>query len=205
MSRTGKNRFDDAGWREVSSAAGEDSVMALATHECVELLEQGLALIPALSDEEYRSSDPTPTNRNGWSSPGSHLRHLLDFVDCLLMGIEARRVDYTSRKRRTDTETSREAGSRGLAKSIQGLAHIRSLDARLPLEVRPEPNQGWSRPSLAREIQFVSAHVVHHFALIRISLSKRGIEVPLEFGVAASTRAHLAVNRSGDRSRTRFT
>jgi len=114
------------------------------------------------------------------------------------MGIDSRRIDYTARKRRAETEESRKSGYRSLEEGIEGLSRIRSLDPRLPLEIRPEPNQGWSRSSLARELQFVSAHAVHHFALIRLSLAKRGIEFPAEFGVAASTRAHLAENGSRD-------
>lgn len=164
--------------------------MNRATDELIELLRQGSALLETLTDEEYRGGVETETE--AWSSPGAHARHLLDFVDCLLAGLDARRIDYTARKRRSDVEDSRECGCSEIARTIEDLEGLRGLDARLPIEVRPEPAQAWSQSTLARELQFVSSHVVHHHALIRMTLAHRGIEAPPEFGVAPSTLDHRA-------------
>ena len=60
------------------------------------------------------------------------------------------------------------------------------------MEVRPEPDQDWTRSTLSREMQFVSTHVIHHHALIRLTLAQRGVEAPPEFGVAPSTLAYRA-------------
>lgn len=160
--------------------------MSRAANECIEFLLEGGALIEALADEDYAF----PCEGSAWSSPGAHTRHFLDFVDCLLTGIDAQRIDYTARKRRSDVEESRMVGCREIALAVEGLERIRHLDGRLPLEVRPEPNQDWTRSTLSRELQFVSGHVVHHQALIRMTLAHRGVEAPSNYGVAPSTRAH---------------
>ena len=168
--------------------------MSRASDALIDLLRQGLALIDVLSDEDYAASLETTMQAadSSWASPGAHTRHFLDFVDCLLAGIDAQRIDYTARKRRPEVETHREVGRRQIDHAIDGLERIRALDGRTPIEVRPEPGQDWTRSSLSREMQFVSTHVIHHYALIRLTLAQRGIEAPPEFGVAPSTLAYRA-------------
>ncbi|MDH3494762.1 MAG: hypothetical protein OEM82_14505, partial [Acidobacteriota bacterium] len=45
----------------------------------------------------------------------------------------------------------------------------------------------WLPTSLARELEFLHSHTVHHYALIAAKLGSMNIEVPFEFGVAPST------------------
>jgi hypothetical protein len=160
----------------------------------IELLRQAHGLLEALTDDDYASPLETTTQATDatWASPGAHTRHLLDFVDCLLAGIDARRIDYTARKRDPEVETCRDAGRRRIEGAIGGLERLGDLEGRMPIEVRPEPGQDWTRSSLAREIQSVATHVIHHHALIRLTLALREIETPPDFGVAPSTLAHLA-------------
>jgi len=168
--------------------------LSRAADELIELLQQGYALAASLSDEDYAASIQTETDGAvaSWASPGAHTRHLLDFVGCLLSGMDAQRIDYTARKRRGEVETNREVGRREIESAIEGLERIRHLEGRLPVEVRPEPDQDWTRSTVARELQFVSTHVLHHHALIRLTLAQRGVEAPPEFGVAPSTLRYRA-------------
>lgn len=169
-----------------------DSALSRAASELIELLRQGHALVASLSDEDYGAS--TETTIEGavarWASPGAHVRHLLDFVGCLLSGLDAQRIDYTARKRRGQIETDRERGRQAIEQAIERLEQIRHLEGRLPVDVRPEPDQDWTRSSLARELQFVSTHVLHHHALMRLTLAQRGVETPPDFGIAPSTLRH---------------
>ena len=153
---------------------------------CTQVLQQGLDLIEALSPEDYALNE----EHTVWSSPGAHTRHMLDFLDCLLTGLDGQIVDYTARKRRIDVEVSQTVGAREVRRSMESLERLAILDGRLALDVRSDADQKWSQSTLAREVQFVTAHVVHHHALIRLTLAHRGIEAPHDFGVAPSTRAH---------------
>ena len=184
-----------------SARSSFDAGMRRAIDECIALLEQGRALIEAIEDEDYVEApsaiDTPDAVSNAWSSPGAHTRHLLEFVGCLLRGLDARRVDYTARRRRADLETSRAAARREIADAIEGLQRVRALPGDQALVVRPEPEQDWTRSTLAREVQFVSSHAVHHHALIRMTLSHRGVEAPPEYGVAPSTLAYEARQRDG--------
>ncbi|MCP4907931.1 MAG: DinB family protein [bacterium] len=162
--------------------------------DCTRILQQGLSLIEALPAEDYAF----PEEESVWSSPGAHTRHMLDFVFCLLTGLDARNVDYTARKRRADIENSQEIGIREIRQCIDRLDLLRPLDRNLELDIRTDANQEWVRSTLGRELQFVTAHVVHHHALIRMTLARRGIEAPYEYGVAPSTLAYRAANRSDE-------
>jgi len=159
-----------------------------AALDCGALLEDGLDLIEALSDEDYGFL----ADEGIWSSPGAHTRHLLDYVDCLVVGLDARRVDYVARKRRLDVERSREAGLAALRDAIETLRRLVAFDERLVLEVRADAGEDWCGSTLARELRFVASHAIHHHALIRLTLSRRGVEAPPEYGVSASTLAHRA-------------
>ena len=43
------------------------------------------------------------------------------------------------------------------------------------------------RSSLSRELQTLSSHTIHHFALIAITLRVHGFEVDPDFGMSPST------------------
>lgn len=163
-----------------------------AAGECAELLRQGLDLIEALADEHYAPNDAGLDDAPGTASVGAHFRHAIDFFDCLLTGLDARRIDYSTRKRRVDVEHARPAGTREIRRALEGLEALRALEESLPLEVRTEPEQTWAHSTLARELHFVAGHTLHHYALVRLTLVGLGIEAPPEFGIAPSTLAHRA-------------
>ena len=163
---------------------------------CADVLRQGFELIEALADEEY-AFDVFEGGSPVWSSPGAHTRHILDYLDCLLTGLDAQRIDYTNRKRRLDVEQSRTVGLREIERSTESLERLTHLESQLPLDVRSDMNQEWSKSTLSRELQFVIGHVIHHYALIRLTLAHRGIEAPSEYGVAPSTLAHRSSDQTG--------
>ena len=51
----------------------------------------------------------------------------------------------------------------------------------------PEP---WSQSTIRRELQYLQAHTVHHYALIAFILRLQGREPAASFGVAPSTLRH---------------
>jgi hypothetical protein len=46
--------------------------------------------------------------------------------------------------------------------------------------------------SLSRELQVLSSHTIHHFALIAVTLRAHGVQMDADFGMAPSTLRHLA-------------
>ena len=168
---------------------------ASASGNCARLFEQGRDLVASLAPGTYGA---IPEARS-FSSIGVHLRHVVDYLDCLLTGLDARSIDYTARRRCLDVETSPEAGLRELARCIEALDKLDPRRERLAVDVRCDEGDAWVASTLARELHFVASHTVHHFALIRLTLAGLGHATPADFGVSPSTLAHRD-RRIGGRS-----
>lgn len=153
------------------------------------LVDQGIRLLRALPDDAFTSAQ-TP----GSAAPavGPHFRHCLDFYLCFLDGLERGLIDYDGRERRPDVERNRETAIAALAAVAERLAHIASDRLTEPIAVHPEATPADDRvdSTVARELQFLSSHTVHHYALIALALRLDDRPVPAEFGVAPSTLEH---------------
>ena len=171
---------------------------ALLAGRNIHSLRQALALVERIDDRAYRETPPGFAPHRA----GAHLRHILEFFECFLDGIESGRIDYDARRRDLSVETSRPAA---IAKIRTILA---SLENRLPAEdrtirVRVEDSYGsplddpYLTSSAGRELQVLCSHTIHHFALIAMTLTAHGIPVDREFGMAPSTLRYLNQRTSG--------
>lgn len=152
------------------------------------ILKQGEALLIRLRDDAYTRCLPAVFG----SSIGAHIRHNLDHYTCFLAGLPYRRIDYTARPRDTRIETERahalsEFASLGRTFEALNLSH----DA---LRVRSEsnPHNAPAPSSMARELEFLLSHSVHHYAIVAILCRLQDIAVEDGFGVAPSTLRHRA-------------
>lgn len=122
---------------------------------------------------------------------GQHVRHIIELFLCLENGYTTGIVNYEKRKRDPLIETDHQLARQLLEGIYRG---IDRPDKSLLLE------GGYDGPSgeplsvatnYYREVIYNLEHTVHHMALIRVGLAEvSDIEVPLEFGVAASTMKH---------------
>jgi hypothetical protein len=55
-----------------------------------------------------------------------------------------------------------------------------------------EVQDSFMRSSVSRELQVLSSHTIHHFALIAMTLRAHGVDLDPEFGMAPSTLRYLA-------------
>ncbi len=154
-----------------------------------ELVHQGIRLLRRLPDDAFTSGQST---NSAAPAVGPHFRHCLDFYLCFLDGLERGLVDYDGRERRPDVERDRETAIEALAAVAERLSRVEA--DRLPesIQVHPEAMPAEERvdSTVARELQFLSSHTVHHYALISIALRLDDRPVPTEFGVAPSTLEH---------------
>lgn len=157
-----------------------------AGRDCILLLRQGRSLFARLADAIYSA----PGALGGAAGAGAHLRHVLDYVDCLLAGADAGSIDYTIRRRCREVERSATAGVRELDRCIESLGKLEPERERASVDVRCDEGEPWVVSTLARELRFVASHAVHHFALIQLVLAHHGEATPADFGVSPSTLAH---------------
>lgn len=161
----------------------------------VRILDQGLEMLRALDDDAYGRSAP-----GGRASAGAHLRHVLDYYRCFLGGLAGGRIDYDARERDPGIEASTDTAGAAIAAIVGGLEKLTPDDAGIAVEVKVDTAAAegsgliWSRSSVARELQFLLSHTVHHYALISMTLRNAGVELGDDFGVAPST---LEYRRAG--------
>jgi hypothetical protein len=155
----------------------------------VSLLEQASDLLSSLDDRIYAQTvQGIPSLRIG-----AHLRHLLEFYECFLDGLPSRLIDYELRRRDPRVENNRSAALSRMDEVIGQLQMLAPVEA--AVWVRPEDlpeSDALLRSSTARELQVLSSHTTHHFALIAVALQAFGLEVDPSFGVAPSTLRYRA-------------
>ena len=154
------------------------------------LLRQAEALLRTLTDEVYGTVPQGMAPHRA----GGHLRHILEFYESFLDGLASGVVDYDARKRDIPVERSCWAASARIRVTLRRLAAV-SCDAALEvrMEDAPEALRDCLLPSsVVRELQVLSSHTVHHFALLAMALRGHGVAVDPSFGMAPSTLRYEA-------------
>ena len=173
----------------------------MAIETCKELvqvnkgwLRQALALLDQMDDETFSTSPPGLAPHR----VGSHLRHVLEFYQCFLHGLATSRIDYDDRKRDESIERRRQSATTCIRSIISLLEEVSSFEEDWELAVRMENadpsanNDVYLISSVGRELQALSSHTIHHFALIAITLRLHGFDVDQDFGMSPSTLRYQA-------------
>jgi hypothetical protein len=157
----------------------------------IEILRQGENLLAKISDEAYVRKVTVAFN----ASIGGHYRHCLDHFSALLEAATAGDLNYDHRERDTLVENDRFAALNatcelraGFEKFNAGLL-MRRLDVTCKTSYATSGSQV-SPSTVGREVIYVVAHAVHHYALIGVMGGVMGLALPAGFGVAPSTLKH---------------
>ncbi len=163
---------------EDSLESAEDVLLKTLIDE----LERSVQIIDAVDDISFCRI------ANNTGGIGAQFRHNLDFVGSLLKGIDIGRIDYNDRERDERVETDRQYAARRFTDAIERLSGLSPRIMAKSVLIRSEiDNDTWLSSSVAREVEFVHSHTVHHHALIGEKLAGFGIKVTENFGVAPST------------------
>ena len=124
------------------------------------------------------------------STIGQHVRHVLDHIDCLITAHDSLVVDYSKRKRQQLIETRIDSAihqARWLASELHRLP-----SGCTPVDVTETDETGitHSQSSIARELEFINSHSIHHYAMIKLLYQSFGYTLDDHFGVAPSTIAY---------------
>ena len=154
-------------------------------------LEQGIRLLSEMDDSVYTHTDSPIYN----SGIGDHYRHCLEHYLCFLDGIDARSIDYDARKRDKRISSDRLYAVEVTEQIIQQLNRIACEGAplKVKMDCRLDDEAGvvWTDSTPERDLQYLQAHTIHHYALIAMILRLQGHEPGEGFGVAPSTLAYL--------------
>lgn len=158
-------------------------------YDNIAYLEQGVALLEEIDDEHYAATLPPVFE----SSVGAHIRHILDHFCCLLDGLHSGRVDYDRRARDARIENDREFALVTLRATIDRLLALPAGEHEIPLDVHMDSGSDapvWAPSSLTRELQFLTSHTIHHYALVAAILGNAGRNTSPGFGISPSTLRH---------------
>jgi uncharacterized damage-inducible protein DinB len=150
------------------------------------ILSQLAVLLEKMSPEQYM----TPVESLSGSGVGSHVRHILEFYECLIQGIESGVVDYDSRSRIKLIESDVDYAKKVLEKIVQVINTTRTnINLKLKLDLSTGNNPVIIDTTFNRELAYNIEHAIHHMAIIKIgvSLAYPTINLDKDFGVAYST------------------
>ncbi|GAB5520650.1 MAG: hypothetical protein RhofKO_29010 [Rhodothermales bacterium] len=156
-------------------------------------LEQGIALIRDLDDDAFTTTQP-PYYGSGINA---HMRHTIEHYISFLDGLPHDRIDYDARKRDPRLEASRAFTIETLERIIEGLRQMAGADRAVTVKLDSDHESEcvdaelpWSQSTRKRELQYLLAHTVHHYALIAMILRLQDRTPHEDFGVAPSTLKH---------------
>ena len=153
-------------------------------------LRQALSVIEGLDDTTYASSPAKFAPHR----VGGHVRHILEFYECFIKGVESAVIDYDARQRERAVEQSVRTASVEICRIIRCFETSQLCgEARVRVRMEDSFARGCDlmESSISRELQVLSSHTIHHFALIAVTLRLHGVEVDPEFGMAPSTLRYL--------------
>ncbi len=141
-------------------------------------LRQAVEVLDGIDDQAYADA-------------GGQFRHVVEFYECFLEGLRRRHVDYDARRRDCTVQAHRVVALSRCLSLIQKFEteSLPRIDTPICLQVEDSPGLTVTS-TVGRELQALSSHTVHHFALISMILKARGALVDSSFGVAPSTLRH---------------
>lgn len=141
--------------------------MNLIIESTLKTLQKSNSLLSFVNNEQLSDNSVSPY----YSSIGSHIRHILDFYDCIL-NIENNSVNLTNRKRDETVENITDSAINYL-ESIK--ERIKSLPFELEKEIIVIDDLGIGKIeikyTLASLFAQANSHTIHHYAIINYILN----------------------------------
>ena len=135
-------------------------------------LEKSRKLLLTISDKELCNNTVSPY----YSSIGSHIRHILDFYECIL--VKGNSIDLTKRKRNFDTENHCNCA---IAYLDELVAKLNNEEYILERNVNVIDDLGTGKLEISYTFSSLLAqansHTIHHYAIITYILDSLGIQI----------------------------
>lgn len=160
--------------------------MNIIIQSSINTLNKSKALLLSLEDNDLCNSTISPY----YSCIGSHIRHILDFYDCILDGIESLNIDLTNRKRDEEMHRNCNYALRNVERVISELQQLD--EAKLIKYFDVVDDLGLGKVTIQYTIGGILAqansHAIHHYAIINYILDRLDIVIKdEEFGYNPTT------------------
>ncbi|PWH81540.1 hypothetical protein DIS18_14775 [Algibacter marinivivus] len=164
--------------------------MNLIIQSTLRTLQKSQLLLDNLSNEQLCDASVSPY----YSSIGCHIRHILDFYDCIFSMDSENKVDLTARSRNKDVESDCDCAQDYL-NFIKGKLSSTSLNINDTIFVSDDLGLGktvipYTFGSLLAQ---ANSHTIHHYAIINYIFDSLGIVInDSEFGYNPTTPKQVA-------------
>lgn len=159
--------------------------MNVILQSTLKTLQKSQILLDNLSNDQLCDASVSPY----YSSIGSHIRHILDFYDCMFSEDSNYKVDLTARSRNKSVESNC-ACARDYLDSITKKLQLSDLDINQEILVIDDLGLGkteipYTYGSLLAQ---ANSHTIHHYAIINYIFDSLGIKIEdNEFGYNPTT------------------
>lgn len=153
-------------------------------------IEEGLAILGSLNGDTY-TKDLRPTFQ---ASIGAHFRHLIEHYQCFIEQLTGLRINYECRPRQAQLELDLPQAKSALEHLVHSFSCFPLKQANIECQLLDSQCDDEVFSSIGRELLFLQAHTVHHYAIIAAMMRSQDIEVPSDFGVAISTQRYVVAN-----------
>lgn len=158
-----------------------------------QLLSDLLLVLNQLKDSQYKM----PLSVFEGVSIGQHVRHIIEFYQCVIRYNQDDIIDYDSRKRDLEIEQNLYYSRLQCEKLIEELVDFKPITFYKVVVNLPNDSHCVIETTFDRELAYLLEHTIHHFAIIKIGISNHFSHVifPAGFGLAYSTQKHLALQK----------
>lgn len=160
--------------------------------EAIKQLLSVQTILQQIKEEDYRM----PLDTLKGASIGKHVRHLVEFYECLLFNNVGNSINYDARKRNLLLEENVKYTEYIITEIIDTLNKVDS-NARILLVAQYQGQNVTMESSIYREITYNIEHTVHHLAILRIviPIHFNYINLSADFGYSDSTIQYLKTQR----------
>jgi len=131
-----------------------------------------------------------------YSSIGTHIRHILDFYDCIFSLNSKNQIDLTARSRNKEVESKCYVATDYLNSIIDKLSRL-NIDINATVDVLDDLGLGLTEINYtyAALLSQANSHTIHHYAIINYILDKLNVSFnDVEFGFNPTTPKQASVN-----------
>ena len=149
--------------------------MNIIIRSSINTLNKSIGLLESLSNNDLSDHSVSPY----YSSIGSHIRHILDFYDCIFDGIASNEVNLIHRNRDERLHHDCEYALSNINRILIKLRHMDVANLSKTYIVTDDLGLGEVKINytLGAILAQANSHAIHHYAIINYILDRLGITI----------------------------
>lgn len=146
--------------------------MNIIIQSTLKTLQKTQSLLDKLTDDQLCNASVSPY----YSSIGSHIRHILDFYECVFKTNSENQIDLTARPRNIDVESKCDCAKDYLERIMNKL-HTFDFNMNTPVSVIDDLGLGTIKIpyTYGALLAQANSHTIHHYAIINYIFDRLGI------------------------------